>query len=106
VLEALTADPSVDLVILNMTTFFPKRATPETQAGFKTCVTDFCRQHPDKPVVVAIRGSDRKGADAEVMIRDMREAGITTYSSMRTACRALKRFADYHAFVAQRDAVD
>ncbi len=102
VLEALTADPSVDLVILHMTTFFPKRATPEAQAAFKTCVTDFCRQNPDKPVVVAIRGSDRWGAEAQAMIRDMRAAGITTYSSIRAACRALKRFADYHAFVAQQ----
>ena len=74
------------------------------QAGFKACITDFCRQNPDKPVVVAIRGSERRGAEAEAMIRDMRAAGITTYSSIRAACRALKRFAAYHAFVAQHGA--
>ncbi len=100
VLEALTADPSVDLVILHMSTFFPKRATPEAIAAFKACVTDFGRRAPEKPVVVAIRGSDRMGAEAEAMLRDMRTAGITTYSSMRAACRALKRFADYHRFQA------
>lgn len=98
VLEALTDDPSVDLVILHMTPFFPRRATPEAMAAFKACVTDFGRRIPQKPVVVAIRGSDRMGAEAEAMARDMRAAGITTYSSMRAACRALKRFADYHRF--------
>ncbi len=96
VLEALTGDPSVDLVIMHMTPFFPRRATPEALAAFKACITDFGRRVPEKPVVVAIRGSDRMGADAEAMVHDMRAAGITTYSSIRAACRALKRFADYH----------
>ncbi len=98
VLEALTADPSVDLVILHLTTFFPKRATPEALAAFKACVTDFNARTPVKTVVVAIRGSDRMGAEAQAMLRDMRGAGVTAYSSLRAACRALKRFAGYHRF--------
>ncbi len=101
VVETLTGDPSVDLVIMHMSPFFPKRATPQAQAAFKECIADFGRRAPEKPVVVAIRGWDRMGADAEAMVQDMRAAGITTYSSIRAACRAIKRFADYHRFRAQ-----
>jgi acyl-CoA synthetase (NDP forming) len=102
VLEALTADPSVDLVILHISTFFRTRATAEVKAKFKTCLADFRTQNPGKPVVVAVRGSDRMGSEAELTIREMREADITTYSSLRAACRALKRFAGYHSFLAQQ----
>jgi acyl-CoA synthetase (NDP forming) len=98
VLETLTADPSVDLVILHISTFFRTRATAEAKAKFKKCVTDFCSQYPSKPVVVAVRGSDRMGGEAELTIREMREADITTYSSLRAACRALKGFMGYHMF--------
>ncbi len=101
VLEALTADPAVDLVMLHMSTFFPRRATPEAVAAFKDCVTGFGRSAPDKPVVVAVRGSDRMAAEAEAMVSEMREAGITTYASIRAACRAIRRFTDYHRFRAQ-----
>jgi acyl-CoA synthetase (NDP forming) len=101
VLESLTADPSVDLVILHVSTYFRSMATPEVRAKFKTCVTDFCRQNPGKPVLVAVRGSDRMGGEAELTVREMREADITTYSSLRAACRALKRFTTYYSFEAQ-----
>ena len=106
VLEELAADPSVDLVILHISTFFRTRATAEVRARFKTCITDFCRQNPSKPVVVAVRGSDRMGGEAELTVREMREADITTYSSLRAACRALKRFTSYHTFKSQVGTVD
>ena len=106
VLESLGADPSVDLVILHISTFFRTRATAEVRARFKTCITDFCRQNPSKPVVVAVRGSDRMGVEAELTVREMREADITTYSSLRAACRALKRFTSYHTFKSQVGTVD
>ena len=101
VLETLTADPSVDLVILHISTYFRTRATPEVRARFKTCITDFCRQNPNKPILVVVRGSDRMGGEAELTIQEMREADVTTYSSLRAACRALKRFTTYHTFMAQ-----
>jgi acyl-CoA synthetase (NDP forming) len=106
VLGTLMADPSVDVVILHISTFFRTRSTAEVRARFKTCVTDFCRQNPSKPVVVVVLGSDRMGGEAELTVREMREADITTYSSLRAACRALKRFTSYHTFKAQVWTVD
>lgn len=102
VLEALTADPSVDIVILHVTGFARRELENEGLASLKKCVAEFNMEYPGKPVVAAMRGSDRWPAEAESMIRELREADITTYDSLRSACRALKRFADYHKFNAQR----
>ena len=102
VLEALTADPSIDIVILHVTGFARRKQENEGLAGLERCVAEFTREHPNKPVVAAMRGSDRWRAEAESMIRELREANITTYDSLRSACRALKRFTDYHSFNTQR----
>ena len=97
VLEVVAADPLIDVIIIHLSTIFRRRATVETVAGFKKCVTDFCEHNPlGKPVVVAVRGGEMSGAEAELLIREMREANITTYSSLRAACLALRRFAGYH----------
>ena len=101
VLETLTADPTVDLVILHIAAFFRSKEMDEIVANFKKCVSDFTRQNPSKPVVAAVRGSDRVRGEAELIIRELREANITTYDSLRSACRALRRFTDYHLFNAK-----
>ena len=103
VLETIAADPLIDVIILHLGPSFRKVATPETYAGLKKLVADFNRQNAHgKPVVAAIRSPETAGEDTEPFIRDIREAGITTYYSLRTACRALRRFAAYHALRAER----
>jgi len=102
VLEALTADSSVDVVILHVTAFARRREENEGLANLERCVAEFTREYPNKPVVVATRGSDRWRGEAESMIRELRQANITTYDSLQSACRALKSFADYHSFNSQR----
>ena len=102
VLETLTADPTVDIVILHVTAFARRKVENEGLASLKTCVAEFTRENPSKPVVAAMRGSDRWRGEAESMIRELREANITTYDSLRSACRALRRFTDYHLFNAER----
>lgn len=101
VLEALTADPSVDIVIVHVTGFARRTLENEGLASLKKCVAEFNRERPGKPVVAAMRGSDRWRAEAESMMRELREADITTYDSIRSACRTLKRFTDYHSFNAR-----
>jgi acyl-CoA synthetase (NDP forming) len=105
-LETLTADPSVDLLILHIVAFYRSKEMDEMVVNFKKRVADFSRQNPSKPVVVAVRGSDRVRGEAEWIMRELREANITTYDSLRAACRALKRFTDYHLFKAQRGSVE
>ena len=74
---------------------------PQNFPKFLKCVTDFNRQSPSgKPLVVAISDQGQL-SDAEKSVRSLREAGITTYSSLPRACRALSRFARYHKFVGQ-----
>jgi len=105
VLDTVAADPLIDVIILHISTIFRRRASAETVAGFKKCIADFGKQDSSsKPVVVAMRAAETSGGEAEVLIREMREANITTYYSLRSACRALKLFAGYHAFMAQNRA--
>jgi acyl-CoA synthetase (NDP forming) len=102
VLQTVAADPLIDVIILHISTIFRRRASADIVAGVKKCVADFCRHDPSgKPVVVAVRAAEISGGEAEQLMREMREADITTYYSLHSACRALNRFAGYHAFVAQ-----
>ena len=102
VLETVAADPLIDVIILHLSTIFRRRASAETLAKFKKCITDFCRQNSSgKPVVVAVRGAEMSGGEAELLIREMREADITTYGSLRSACRALKQFTGYYTVMAE-----
>ena len=98
VLKTLTADPSIDAVILHISTAFNLITTPEVRAMFKSRIAAFNKQYPGKPVVVAVDGLERSAGEVERIVRELRDADITTYSSLRAACRALKHLADYYSF--------
>lgn len=100
-METVAADPLIDVIILHIGADFAKWLSPEDQAKFKKCASDFNRQNPwGKPVVMAVQ-HQANAALAEEYVNDLREAGITTYDSLRSACRALRRFASYHQFIAR-----
>jgi uncharacterized caspase-like protein len=50
--------------------------------------------------VVAL-SSEGQVRDAEKYAQELREIGVPAYGSLRTACRALNRFADYYKFLAE-----
>ena len=100
-LEALAADPLVDIIVLHMGADYAKWFSPQALAELKSCIVDFNNKGPTgKPVVAAIHEQE-KPAEAAEFVLDLRQAGITTYSSLRRACRALRRSAGYHRFVAE-----
>ncbi len=96
----VAADPLIDVIIIHVGADFSKWFTPERMAEFKQCVSSFGRENPaGKPVVMAVQ-EQGKAAVAEELVQELRQAGITTYSSLRRACGALRRFASYHRFMA------
>ena len=98
-LETVAADPVIDVVILHLGANWRKWFSDEAMAAFKECVSGFNRHNAaGKPVVVAVQDHGQ-GEEAEKLARDLREVGITVYGTLRRACRALRRFADYHKFV-------
>ena len=95
-LELLAADPLIDIIILHVPsgafTVWPAKWANE----FKECVLNFNRKNlAGKPVVIALH-DDMHIGDDERLAQELRRYGITVYSSLRMACRALNRFARYH----------
>jgi acyl-CoA synthetase (NDP forming) len=98
-LDTVAADPQIDILLLHLGASFAKWFSPQAIAELKACIVSFNRDSPTgKPAVVAIQEQE-KPADAAEFISDLRQAGITTYNSLRRACRALHRFTSYHRFV-------
>ncbi len=102
-LELAAADPEIDVIILCVAAEFLIGGWGDYMPGFKKCLSEFVKGHPGgKPVVVAIENEGFL-AGAEQATRELREAGITVYSSLARACRALRRFANYHQFKDRRN---
>jgi acyl-CoA synthetase (NDP forming) len=100
-LELLAADHLIDIIILHVPsgafTVWPANWAKE----FKECILHFNRENrAGKPVVVALH-DDMHIGDDEKRAQELRQCGITAYSSLRMACRALNRFARYHKSIAK-----
>jgi acyl-CoA synthetase (NDP forming) len=101
-LELVTADPNTDLILVCVAAEFLAGAWGDAMHGFKKCLREFMQVNAGgKPIVVAIE-AEGYFCDTERCARELREAGITVYPSLARACRALRRFADYHAFQRRR----
>jgi acyl-CoA synthetase (NDP forming) len=101
-LELLTEDPGVDVIILSVSVEFLAGGWGHYMDTFKKALCGFLESYTGgKPVVLAVE-ADNYFCDAERCIREMREAGVTVYPSLARACRALRRFAAYHRFLAVR----
>jgi acyl-CoA synthetase (NDP forming) len=101
-LELVTKDPEIDLVILCVAAEFLAGAWGEAMPAFKKCLSEFVQGYEGgKPILVAIE-DEGYFCYAERCARELREAGITVFSSLARACRALRRFAGYHRFKTRR----
>jgi hypothetical protein len=68
--------------------------------GFKESLGGFLQGYTGgKPVVLAIQ-SEGFLCHTEHCAQELREAGFTVFLSLSRACRALRRFAGYHTFLA------
>ena len=99
-LDAVGAERQIDVIILHLGADYAKWLSSQAMAEFKSFVVDFNRSSPTaKPVVVAIQEQERQ-AEAAEFAQDLRRSGITTYSTLRRAARALHSFASYHKSLA------
>jgi acyl-CoA synthetase (NDP forming) len=98
-LELIAADSVIDIIIVVRGAQGLERLG-HTEAKFAECIMKFAEESPhDKPVVVAFEEGNL--AATEKAIRALRQAGIIVFPSLPRACRALRRFASYHQFVAE-----
>jgi acyl-CoA synthetase (NDP forming) len=98
--ELLVADPMIDMVILHLGVgaAFISMAL-NVIAELKKHISSSAEQNPSlKPFVVAL-SNEGQVHDAEKYAQQLKEIGVPTYTSLRTACRALNRFANYYKFL-------
>jgi acyl-CoA synthetase (NDP forming) len=101
-LDAVCAEPQVQVVILHMGADYAKWLSPQALVEFKAFIVDYNRSSPaGKPVIVAVQEQEKAAESAE-FVQDVRQSGITTYSSLRRAARALRRFSSYHRSLSSR----
>lgn len=99
--ELLASDPQVDMVMLHLgAEFFAGSVINGVTELHKYISTSTHLKPPIKPLIVAL-SEEGKVHDTEKYAQQLREGGITAFNSLRRACRALSRFADYHRFLAE-----
>ncbi len=99
--ELLASDPQIDMVMLHLgAEFFAGPVVNAVTELHKHISTSTHLSSRLKPVIVAL-SEEGQVHDTDKYAQQLREAGITAFNSLRRACRALNRFADYHRFVAE-----
>lgn len=99
--ELLAADPQIDIIMLHLGAEFFLGPTIDAMAELQKLISSSAQgKYPNKPLVVAL-SEEGQIRDTEKYAQQLREVGVTAYNSLRTACRALNHFANYHRFVAE-----
>jgi acyl-CoA synthetase (NDP forming) len=95
VLDVLVADERVDVIILHMgAAFFTEELAGGVSAFYKVVTESAQRGPASKPIVMAL-DTAYPYEGTEMRAREFRKAGVPAYVSIRSACRALRRVADY-----------
>jgi len=101
-LNVLNDDSNVDVLLLSIPAGIMSGVIGDVMTGFKACLNQFVDEHPEgKPIVVAM-SNEFTLSMTELCLRELRDEGITVFPSLTKASRALKRFSDYHKFLARR----
>jgi acyl-CoA synthetase (NDP forming) len=95
VLDVLVADEIVDVIILHMAAvFFTEELAGGVSEFYKVMTQTAQRGSASKPIVMAL-DTAYPYEGTEMRAREFRKAGVPAYVSIRSACRALRRVADY-----------
>jgi acyl-CoA synthetase (NDP forming) len=97
--EILNADPSIEYIMFHLGADFflgPVRGVIE-ELHHHISNSPSLQSHA-KPIIVAVSDEGRV-KDTESVAQPLRKQGIPTFNSLRQACRALNRFANYHKLV-------
>jgi acyl-CoA synthetase (NDP forming) len=99
-LRLLAADPLIDITILHVSAEFFPQVWGHRMAEFSECILDVSRRDAGrKPIVLAVT-DEGKVSSPDRYVKGLVDTGIPAYNSLNRACRAIRRFADYHQFVA------
>jgi acyl-CoA synthetase (NDP forming) len=97
--ELLAADPMIDMVILHLGAEFFMGPILNDMDELQKHILNFAEQnHRLKPLVVAL-SSEGQVHDTQKYEQQLNEIGVPAYGSLRAACRALNRFAEYYKFL-------
>jgi acyl-CoA synthetase (NDP forming) len=106
-MELAVTDPAIDMVILDRFIWSDQGMNSERRQqvqGLNDFIIDFAKNNGyGKPVVIAVntRPNDpNSAASAAEFWRQSARAGVPTYASQASACRALARFLQYHQYQA------
>ncbi len=101
-LQIVASDGRIDAMMLHLGADFGKWLSPQGMADLKSRILEFNRVDPGgKPVVVAIQEQE-DAAQAAEFINELRQSGVTTFCSLRRACRAMRRVAAYRRLVGRQ----
>ncbi|MBM3156389.1 MAG: hypothetical protein FJ004_03800 [Chloroflexi bacterium] len=97
--EILAADPMIDIVILHLgAEFFLGPTQDVIEELHKYILSAPAFKSHAKPVVVAL-SEEGHVKDTDSYAQSLRKKGIPAYNSLRRACRAINRFANYYEFI-------
>jgi hypothetical protein len=99
--ELLSDDPLIQYIVIHVPSdaFTVWLASGSTE--FKKCILDFnANNNAGKSVILAFHDHQRIGEEQKVA-RDLRQAGFIAYGSLQNACRAIRRFSQYHEGLAR-----
>ena len=100
-LGVLVADETVDVIVLHVGSRLFREGGNVSLPGFRKTISETAQDgRVRKPVAVAL-DSAYPYEGTEKCAREFRKAGVLAYVSMESACRALRRVADYQEFLSQ-----
>jgi acyl-CoA synthetase (NDP forming) len=97
--EVLTGDDLLDTVILHLSAPFFSEPLAGSVEEFEETVLELNRSIPTSKAVVVALDESYRFDDTDLYARRLRKTGIVTFTSLRKACRALRRFARYNGFL-------
>jgi len=100
VLEVLLSDDRVDAIILHMAASFFTEEMAGSVSDFQRVIAETLQHGPvSKPIVMALDTAYSYDG-TEACAQQFRSVGVPAYVSIRSACRALRRVADYRSAAA------
>lgn len=97
--EVLTGGDLIGTVILHLSSRFFSDPEAGSVEEFEETVLELNRSIPSSKAVVVALDESYRFEDTDAYARRLRKTGIVTFTSLRKACRALRRFAGYNGFL-------
>jgi acyl-CoA synthetase (NDP forming) len=101
VLEVLVADELVDVIVLHVIAGLFSERGGMTVSEFKKVISETAQKGRGRKSIVVTLDDAYRFEGTEKCARELRQAGVLAYVSMRSTCRALRRVANYREVVSE-----